>query len=89
MRNNEKEKELASAIADAINGSFDDKAFCKQMTKEHRYLQSEFTSLCLSWLKTCRNLYETGCYDDRNEYAAKTGKYLTDYIESPIYGSIK
>ena len=84
--NNEKEKNLAMSITDAINGSFDNKAFTEQMAREHRFLQSEFTSLCLEWLKKCRELYETDCYDGRNEFSVKTGKLLTDYIESRDYG---
>ena len=84
--NKEKEKNLAISITDAINGSFDKKVFVEQMAREHRFLQSEFTSLCLEWLKKCRNMYEENCYDGRNEHSVKTGKLLTDYIESPGYG---
>jgi NAD-dependent SIR2 family protein deacetylase len=78
---NPKEIELAITITDAINGSFDHKLFVEQMSKEHRTLQSEFTSLCLDWLLKCREMYETENYDGRNEYACRSGKVLMDYLE--------
>ena len=76
-----KEKELAIHITDSINRIFDHKAFCEQMSKEHRTLQSEFTSLCLDWLLKCREMYEAENYDGRNEYACRCGKVLMDYLE--------
>ena len=80
--NNEKEKQLAGQITDAINGSFNNKAFCEAMSREHRYLQWEFTELCVSWLNQCRTMYEEGNYDGRNEFACKFGKVVMDYVES-------
>ena len=77
-----KEKQLATIITDAINGSFDHKVFCESMSREHRYLQYEFTNLCLNWLAQCRKMYNDGNYDGRNEYACKMGKELWDYIDS-------
>lgn len=77
----EKEKQLAITITDAINGSFNNKAFVEQMSIEHRTLQSEFTSLCLDWLLKCREMYENDRYDGRNELACKSGKVLMDYLE--------
>lgn len=43
----EKEKQLAETITDALNGRFNKKEFCNAMSKEHRYLQSEFSELCI------------------------------------------
>lgn len=77
-----KERQLATTITDAINGCFDHKVFCESMSREHRYLQYEFTNLCLNWLAQCRKMYNEGNYDGRNEYACKMGKELWDYIDS-------
>lgn len=77
----EKEKQLAITITNAINGSFNYKAFVEQMSREHRTLQSDFTTLCLEWLLKCREMYEDDNYDGRNKYACQTGKVLMDYIE--------
>lgn len=76
-----KEKQLATTITDAINGAFDYKAFVEQMSREHRTLQADFTTLCLEWLRKCREMYEEDNYDGRNKYACQTGKMLMDYIE--------
>lgn len=81
MREKSKEAQLAITITDALNGSFDMKEFCKQMSIEHRTLQSDFTSLCLEWFVTCREMYENDNYDGRNKYACKTGKVLIDHLE--------
>ena len=75
-------KQLATHITDEINCIFDNKEFVEQMSREHRTLQTEFTTLCLEWLMKCREMYEDGRYDGRNEYACKMGKALCDYIES-------
>ena len=77
----EKEVALAIHITDELNGSFDKKAFVERMSREHRTLQSEFTSLCLEWLLKCREMYEEDYYDGRNEYSCRTGKVLMDYLE--------
>ena len=76
----EKEKQLATAITDAINGSFSKKEFCKAMSKEHRYLQYEFTELCIWWFEKLAEMYEQGNYDGRNEYACRTGKEITEFL---------
>lgn len=78
----EKEKQLAVTITDALNGCFNNKAFAEQMSREHRTLQSEFTTLCLEWLLKCREMYETDNYDGRNEHSCRMGKALWDYIDS-------
>lgn len=77
----QKEKQLAIHITDSINCIFDYKAFVEQMSREHRTLQSEFTTLCLEWLLKCREMYEADRYDGRNEHACRTGKMLMDYLE--------
>ena len=77
----EKEKQLAIHISNEINCIFDRNAFVEQMSREHRTLQSEFTSLCLEWLFKCREMYEADNYDGRNEYSCKAGKILMDYFE--------
>ena len=76
-----KEKELATHITDELNGLFNNKEFCEAMSREHRFLQYEFTNLCLDWLNKCREMYEAGRYDGRNELACKTGKILMDYLD--------
>lgn len=78
---NQKSKDLATHITNEINCIFDYKAFVEQMSREHRTLQSDFTTLCLEWLLKCREMYETNNYDGRNEHACRTGKVLMDYLE--------
>ena len=77
-----KEKQLATHITNEINCCFDYKAFVEQMSREHRTLQSEFTTLCLEWLLKCREMYEADNYDGRNEHSCRMGKVLWDYIDS-------
>jgi len=76
-----KEKQLASHITNEINCIFNYQSFVEQMSREHRTLQSDFTTLCLEWLLKCREMYEDGRFDGRNEHACKTGKVLMDYLE--------
>ena len=76
-----KEKQLATYITNEINCSFNYKAFVEQMSREHRTLQSEFTTLCLEWFLKCREMYEAENFDGRNEHACRTGKMLMDYLE--------
>lgn len=78
----EKEKQLAVHITNEINCIFDRKAFVEQMSREHRTLQSDFTTLCLEWLLKCREMYKEGNYDGRNEHSCRTGKVLMDYLEN-------
>ena len=81
MYNNKKEKNLASTITDNLNSGISCKAFCEAMSREHRYLQDDFTNLCIWWLEKCRDMYEEGNYDDRNKHGCKVGKILIDYYE--------
>lgn len=76
-----KEQQLATHITNEINCIFDYKAFVEQMSREHRTLQADFTTLCLEWLLKCREMYESDNFDGRNMYACKTGKVLMDYLE--------
>ena len=76
----EKEKQLAGIITDALNGGFSKKEFCEAMSREHRYLQGEFTELCIWWLEKLAEMYEQGNYDGRNEYACRTGKEITEFL---------
>ena len=76
-----KEKQLVTHITNEINCIFDYKIFVEQMSREHRSLQSDFTTLCLEWLLKCREMYEAENFDGRNEHACRTGKMLIDYLE--------
>lgn len=76
----EKEKQLANTITDVINGRFSKKEFCEAMSREHRYLQGEFTELCIWWLEKCAEMYEQNNYDGRNKYACQVGKQITEFL---------
>lgn len=78
---NKKEKQLATTITDVINGRFSKKEFCDAMSREHRYLQGEFTELCIWWLEKCAEMYEQGNYDGRNKYACEAGKQITEFLK--------
>lgn len=80
MYNNEKEKHLAETITDALNGRFSKKEFCNAMSKEHRYLQSEFSELCIWWFEKLTEMYEQKNYDGRNEMACELGKKITEFL---------
>ena len=81
MYNNEKEKNLVKTITDNLNTGISNKEFCDAMSREHRSLQYGFTNLCLWWLEKCRDMYDEGRYDGRNEYSCKAGKILMDYYD--------
>lgn len=72
-----KESKLAQAITQTINGSFCEREFCEAMGHEHEFLQYEFTMLCLSWLKKCKELYNEDS-DDKYMYAIT--KELTENL---------
>ena len=80
MYNNEKEKQLAEAITDAMNGRFSKKEFCNAMSKEHRYLQDEFTTLCVWWFDKLAEMYKQGDYDDRNKHSCELGKQISEFL---------
>ena len=56
-------------------------AACEAMSREHRYLQGEFTELCIWWLEKCAEMYEQGNYDGRNKYACQVGKQITEFLK--------
>ena len=73
------EKKLANDITDAINCfTFDNKAFCEHMCRQHRLLQEKFTQLCLDWLVTCAS--DDYGYDARNEYGHVIAKELCKHF---------
>ncbi len=62
-------------VASMVNSfSFNPKAFCQEMTHEHRTLQQTFTNLCIEWLKTCAS--EDYRYDGRNEQSHYISKEI-------------
>ena len=77
----EKEKQLAGIITDALNGRFSKKEFCEAMSREHRYLQGEFTELCVWWFEKLAEMYEQGNYDGRNEHSCKLGKEFMEFLQ--------
>lgn len=78
------EKELVVAITDSLNVGLKNKEFCEAMAREHRTMQADFTNLCLWWLEKCREQYETGNYDGRNEYGCRAGKMLMDHLDGKV-----
>lgn len=76
----DKEKKLVNTITDVINGKFSKKEFCKAMSREHRYLQGEFTELCVWWFEKLAEMYEQENYDERNKYACQLGKQITEFL---------
>lgn len=79
---NPHEYELALKVSDSINNmSFNYDAFSYFMGKEHRALQANFSDLCFAWLKQCKNQYENGIFDGRNEFECKAAKIMVDSIE--------
>lgn len=75
-----KEKQLASTITDALNGRFSKKEFCDAMSREHRFLQDDFTVLCVWWFEKLAEMYDTENYDGRNKYACQLGKQITEFL---------
>ena len=56
----------ASKVTDLLNSlCFDYDGFCRDMVREHRTLQQQFTKLCIEWIKTCAD--EDYRHDGRNE----------------------
>ena len=72
----EKSEKIVNELSDYINGSCRPKEFCNAMSREHRYLQNEFTLLCIEWLRTCGS--DNYRYDGRNEGSHNFGKMLID-----------
>ena len=75
----ELETKAVNNIINAINVmGFDKKEFCKLMSREHRYLQEEFTFLCLEWIRTCAS--DNYGFDGRNEYSHVISKELVKHF---------
>lgn len=73
------EKKAVNNITNAINiMTFNKKKFCQLMSHEHRYLQEEFTLLCLDWLRTCAS--DDYGFDGRNEYSHVIAKELVKHF---------
>lgn len=76
----DKENRLAEQITDALNGRFSKADFCNAMSKEHRFLQYEFTELCVWWFEKLAEMHDAENYDDRNKYACQLGKQITEFL---------
>lgn len=77
---NESVFKIVSEVSDFLNNfRHDNKVFCKEMAREHRYLQNEFTGLCIEWLRTCAS--KDYYYDGRNEFSYKVAKDILDKVE--------
>ena len=64
----EKDREIVQKVTDYLNNTCCDKtAFCRAMNQEHRFLQQEFTGLCIRWLQFCAS--DEYQFDDRNAYS--------------------
>ena len=72
----EKSEKIVKELSDYINGTCRPNEFCNAMSREHRYLQNEFTLLCIEWLRTCGS--DKYRYDGRNEGSHNFGKMLID-----------
>ena len=76
---NERDVKIVREVADYVNKlSWSAEGFCECMAKEHRYLQNEFTLLCLEWLRTCAS--EDYGYDGRNEQSHNVGKLIVEKL---------
>lgn len=72
-----KARENARIISDMVNNmSFSPEELCKELTKDHRTLQQNFTRLCLEWIKTCAS--DEYRYDERNKASHVKCKDIVD-----------
>ena len=72
----EKSLKIVQELSEYVNGSLKQKEFCNAMSREHRYLQNEFTYLCIEWLRHCGS--DDYRYDGRNEHSHNFGKMLIE-----------
>ena len=80
-------KDNVSKVADMLNCmGFNPEEFCKEMTKEHRTLQQNFTRLCVHWLCTCAS--DDYKYDLRNEASHLVSKALVESQDPDFIGNI-
>ena len=69
-----------------VNGRLNSKKHvAEMMCREHRYLQNEMFKVCLEYIKKLAENCGNGCFDPRNEYAAKTSKKIIDYFKEIDY----
>ena len=77
----ERDAEFGRTFSDFVNGQMSNpKKVGKYLAKEHRYLQGQMWSVCLSFMRQLALNYHRGWYDDRNEYAAKTAAKAYDSL---------
>ena len=62
------------------NFGFNPEEFCKEMAKDHRTIQQNFTRLCFEWLKTCAR--EDYRHDERNRASHVKCKAIVDTMSS-------
>lgn len=72
----ERDNKIVQEVSDYLNCGARFKDFCEEMSREHRYLQNEFTRLCVEWLRTCGS--DDYRYDGRNEDSHNFGKMLIE-----------
>jgi len=75
----DKNQEVASALATAVNCFCNTDKVAQYMTREHRTLQQTFTKVCVAWLKV---LSTTEHYDARNEASVQLAKSLMSIPEA-------
>lgn len=71
-----KHKVTVEQVSNYLNCGANFKEFCEEMSREHRYLQNEFTLLCIEWLRTCAK--ESYGVDGRNEWSKKFAVMLKE-----------
>ena len=72
----EKSSKIVQELSEYVNRSLKPNEFCNAMSREHRYLQNEFTYLCIEWLRHCGS--DDYRYDGRNEHSHNFGKMLIE-----------
>lgn len=77
---------FARFFGNFVNGKLHSKKHvAEMMCREHRYLQNEMFKVCLEYIKKLAENCEKGCFDPRNQYAAKTSKSIIDYFKEIDY----
>lgn len=75
----EEGQEMARKMTDMLNscGRGKTKAFIEAMNREHRYLQQQFTTLCMEWFlsQADKKPHE---YDGRNAHGVRLAKKLRE-----------
>lgn len=47
------------------------KDFVEEMSRDHRFLQAQFTELCFAWIQSQADRLEDGRYDGRNKWSVE------------------